>query len=422
MNIAIFTDAFFPQINGVVTSIMSIAENMTDRGHSVVIVAPRYKLMEDFDNPKIKVKRIASLPAGFYDDFRWTSTFSYTSYKFLRDEKIDIVHIMTPFFVSYLGIKNARMLDIPVVGTFHTFISNPAYYEHLFEGSPLKVSEDVAWNYCNLYYNAVDYVTAPTQEAVDIIRDNGCSVAIEAISNGIDLGIFDNSRAKDFQEKYNLSNEVVLYVGRIAQEKNITMLIDAFLEVRRNRPSAQLLIVGDGPQREEYEGYVLDRAPKGSITFTGAISHDELVKSGVFGSVALFASASETETQGITILEAQANSIVCVGVNAGGVKDLIEDGVNGYLTEPGDQNAFRDRIEQILENKDKHKAMGDKAREMTEIHRMDRVIDRWEELYSWIIERKKQGFILKKDYLHFKNILGIIKEFQLDMDFFQSQL
>ncbi|WP_028975245.1 glycosyltransferase [Spirochaeta cellobiosiphila] len=420
MNIAIFTDAFYPQINGVVTSTMSLAENMIARGHVVYIVAPLFKLKDEFCHPDIKVIRLPSLPASFYDDFRWTTVFSYSTYRKLRKNKVDIVHFMTPIFVSYLGIKIGRMLKVPVIGTYHTFIGDPTYFKHLFHG-PIRIDEHVAWDYANLYYNAADYVTAPTEKAVQIIKDHGCTPPSMAISNGIDLSIFDNSKSEEFKKKYNLGSHVILYVGRVAYEKNISELIKALVLLKSEVPDAQLLIIGDGPQREDFQVEAKGLCPDDSIIFTGAIPHDDLVKSGVFRCCQCFATASKTETQGITILEAQANGLVPVCAAAGGLIDLIDNGVNGFLCDPDDPEEMADRLVDILLERVDVKLMSQKTYDSTKEHHMDHVIDIWEELYTDLITRNHEGTLPKKDYLHLKSIVKIIGHFQVDLKYIYNK-
>jgi glycosyltransferase involved in cell wall biosynthesis len=419
MKIAIFSDAYYPQINGVVTSINSIAQNMADRGHQVIIVAPSYKNLQEPEYPGITVIRVTSISASFYDDFRWTNPFSYVVYRALKDEGVDIIHFMTPVFISLLGIKFARKLKIPLVATFHTFIANPLYFEHLFKG-PLKITEEVSWKYLNLYYDCADYVTAPTEEAVKIIRENHCQAPLEAISNGIDFDIFDNSRSSEFKKRWGLGDKVILYVGRVAFEKNLRNLIDSFDLTYQKHPDAQLLIIGDGPQMEEFEKYAASKDSGKQIIFTGAIPHNELVVSGVFKAVSFFATASQTETQGITLLEAQANGLICVGVREGGIINLIEDGKNGYLVTPGNNEEMAEKMVYILDNKTALGSMEKAAKEMVDIHKMSRIIDRWEELYQHLIDNKDN--LPVKDYLHFSAVMKFSTQFKIDFRYFLKKI
>ncbi len=411
MNIAIFSDAFYPQINGIVTSIISIARNMADRGHRVIIVAPSYRNLQEYSYPGVKLFRVHSISASFYDDFKWTNPFDYSVYKRLRDEDVDIVHFMTPFFISLLGIKFARKMGMPVVGTFHTFLADPLYMKHLFDG-PVKVSDKVVWTYLNCYYDCADYVTAPTEEAVKIIEANGCTAPLEAISNGIDFNQFDNSRPDEFRARYGLGDKVVLYVGRVAYEKNIFTLLDAFDKAWASDRELQLLLIGDGPQREEFENYAAQLASASAIIFTGAVAHKELIGSGIFKTASLFATASRTETQGITVLEAQANGLPVVAVREGGGVNLVKDGYNGFLVEPDDSSAMAGKILYIIENRQDLVWMEKNTRKMVDIHRIDRIIDRWEALYTELIEGA--GEAGEKDYLHFSTLLRFTRKFRLD--------
>jgi len=419
MKIAIFSDAYYPQINGVVTSINSIAHNMADRGHKVLIVAPSYRGLNEVEYPGVRVIRVASISASFYDDFRWTNPFSYATYKAIKDESVDLIHFMTPVFISLLAIKFAKKLNIPLVGTFHTFIANPLYFEHLFKG-PLKITEQVSWKYLNLYYDCADYVTAPTEEAVRIIAKNNCQSPLEAISNGIDFNIFDNRGSLEFRKKWNLGEKAILFIGRVAHEKNLINLIDSFDIAYEKHPDAQLLIVGDGPQMEDFVSYAEAKKSGRNIIFTGAIAHDDLVQSGIFKAVSFFATSSETETQGITVLEAQANGLICVGVSEGGIINLIEDGKNGFLVPPGDVKKMAERMSYILDNKEQLAPMEVAAKEMVDVHSMSRIIDRWEELYQHLIDNKEN--LPVKDYLHFSTLLKFTTSFKIDFRYFLKKI
>lgn len=418
MRIAIFTDAFYPQINGIVTSIINMAENLARRGHSIIIVAPSYyRKKDEYSYPGVKVKRILSVPAGFYEDFRWTLTVDPSVPRMLKREKIELVHFMTPVFVSLMGIKYARRLGIPVVGTFHTFIADPLYYKQFFTG-PIKVTEEIAWHYLNLFYDTADHVSSPTPEAVKVIRQNGCTAPLEALSNGIDTSLFDSLKREEIKEKYALGDQVVLFVGRISHEKNLKALIDSFDLVVRTNPEAQLLIVGHGPQKEFYQDYASEKSCRDRVIFTGSMSYKELLSSGLYSLGSLFVTASETETQGITMLEAQANRLICLGPATGGIIDLIEDGVNGYFIDPASPEDMAGKISFVLNHLDKLDAMKEKALEMMSSHEMKSVIDRWEAIYKELIDREVPAG--KLPTLHFRDLLSYVCSFQLDFAYLKK--
>jgi len=416
MKIAIFTDTFYPMVNGIVTAILNTAKPLADQGHKIFIVTPKIGKEEDFSYPNIVVKRVPSLPAGFYEDFRWPNVFNFSAYRLLKKEGIDLVHFMTPFMASYMGIKIARSLDVPVIGTFHTFISDPTYYEHMFSKG-WKPNEKTVWKYTNFYYNAADLVTAPSPSTLKAMMENGCDTPGMVISNGIDPELFDNDNWRGFKEKYNLGDKVILYFGRIAQEKNLTTLVEGFRKAWKEDNELQLLLIGDGPQRKEIEKTISKQEHKESVIFTGTIPHEELVQSGVFKAVKLFVSASRTENQPMTILEAQANGLVCVGADARGIPDLVKDGENGLLFNPTDSDALAQAILDLTSREDsqtKHAQFQKATEEMIQEHLLPNVVQKWSEVYPQVIEDYQAGKYPQKDYLHLKTIIGITRDFKFE--------
>ncbi|MDC7221847.1 MAG: glycosyltransferase [Spirochaetales bacterium] len=416
LHIAIFTDSYRPSINGITTSIDHLTVRLAERGHRFTIISPTLTEEEKPLHENITHITVPSIPASYYEEFRWATLRITKILTKLKDESVDLVHFMTPIITSYLGIKIARKLEIPVVGTYHTLIADPTYYEQLMN-KLVKATPESVWYYTNLYYNAADLVTAPTQNMVDLLDENGCTTDMIALSNGIDPSVFDNSRAEEMKKKYNLGEKTVLYVGRVSIEKNINVLIDAFDKLTERIPDAQLLIVGDGPKREEIEDYAAEKKSASQITFTGMIPHEELVTSGIFGACKLFATASETETQGITLLEALHCGLPCIGADALGVSETIVHGETGFLVPPRSVDEMADRMTQILEDDALQSRMSEAGKEWVKAHYIEAIIDRWEAIYLDLADRYRAGEIEKKDYLHIKKILTTLKRFKLDIPF-----
>ncbi len=383
MKIAIFTDAFLPQTNGIVTATLDMARGLADRGHRIYIIAPKFRKAKEFTYPNVIVKRMSSLPALFYPNFKFTSFFSPSIIRFLMREKVDIIHFQTPLTIGLQGVLAAKILGIPLVGTFHTFFADKEYLKHA--GLDFKIAERLAWNYSNAYYNKCDLITCPTQSARRELLKNRVRRKIVVISNGIDESIFENRGWKDVKKKYNPRGPILLFVGRIAYEKNIPYLLECFRLVVEKIPGCKLLMVGDGPQLKAIN-HLVDRMGLGnSVIMTGNIPHGTLVKSGIFKACDVFVTASKTETQGITMLEAQGNGLVSVALDARGTSDLIRNGRNGFLVRDGDRKEFSDRIVQLLTDK---KLRGRMKREtMKEIkdHYLYNVLNEWEKEYRKLI-------------------------------------
>ena len=414
LHIAIFTDSFLPMINGVVTAVLNLAENLADRGHSVLLVTAAPKKNQTYSYKGIRIEYIASIPAHFYKDFNWSSPYSLRIREICKKESIQLIHFTTPFFVSFVGINVARTLGIPVIGTFHTFISDPTNYRHFIKGNFFVVKEESVWEYSNLYYNSADFNTAPAQSTKKEMLQNGSTVDIKVISNGIDPAKFDNSKAEQFKEKYTLTGKTILYFGRISQDKNIGILLKCFFIVQSKIPEAKLLIVGDGPQLGELKDFA-KRNPAGSnIIFTGGIPHHELVKSGLFGACELFATASLTENQPMTMLEVQANGIPCVGFNVRGIPDLIIDDVNGRVLSRNDYEGMAKAIIEILNDTDLYQKYVDGTKLEVQKHLMSAVTDEWEITYQNIVESYIRGDFPRKNRFHLTQILAMLKEIKMN--------
>jgi 1,2-diacylglycerol 3-alpha-glucosyltransferase len=415
LRIAIFTDSFLPMISGVVTAVLNLAENLADQGHYVLIVAPGSKKRPLYTYNGVRIEYVASIPAHFYKDFKWSSPFSLRIREICRKERIQLVHFVTPFFVSFMGINIARALGIPVIGTFHTFISDPSNYRHVIKGKYFHVKEESVWQYSNLYYNTADINTAPAKSTLLEMRENGSKVEIKVISNGIDQKIFDNSHAEKFRERFSLNGKAILYFGRVSQDKNINVLLKSFSIVHKHLPDAKLIIVGDGPQLDELKEVASNDISGRNVIFTGAIPHAELLKSGVFAACKLFVTASLTENQPMTILEAQANGMPCIGFDVRGIPDLIIDDINGRVLPKNDFDAMAKAIINIFMDPELFQRYVKGTKSEIRKHLMPAVIKEWEYTYQDLIERYAQGEFPEKKHIHLTQILALLKEIKIHL-------
>ncbi|MBB6479085.1 glycosyltransferase [Spirochaeta isovalerica] len=404
LKIAYFSDTFYPQINGVVSSLINLARSLADKGHKIYIVAPKVdKDFEEFSYPGITILRISSVKASFYEDFRWAKIISLKTYKVLKDADIDVIHFETPIGLGIMAINMARLLNTPLVGTYHTFISDPRYIKHWKLFKPTVLLQNISWFYSNQFYNRTDLTTAPSQSTIVELKENGCNPPLmKTISNGIDPAIFDNSRSDEVRKTYGLEGKTILYVGRIAHEKSIDILLTAFFKAAEIDGDMKIMIVGHGPQMDDIKE-MIDRSPyKSRIILTGAIPHDELVVSGIYGACEVFATASETENQPMTILEAQVNGCVCVGVDARGVPGMIENGQSGIIVEKGDTEAMARAFLTILGSEEKLSSMKNKTLENVKEHFLPSVVEQWEREYRALISGFKGRYFKDKLFYPFK--------------------
>lgn len=381
MRIAIFTDTFIPLTDGVVTFITNLSKELAKKGHKVLIICPKYKNHKEFKYRNVKVIRINCIPAFFYEGYKFTSPFSWSLLNIIKKEKIDIIHFQTPISLGIQAILISKILKIPLVGTFHTNIADPNYLKHI--NITNSYMQKMTWEYSKMYYNQADLRTCPSETTKKELLKHGFKRPIKAISNGINLKMFKPA-------KNNRKQKTLIFIGRIAHEKNIFYLFDCFRMVVKKIPNTRLIIVGNGPQFEEVKQKVKSLGLSKKIILKGKIDHDKLINSSIFNSADLFVTASTTETQGISTMEAQAKGVVSVGVSAGGIKDLIKNNYNGFLVKEGNKKEFAKSIIQLLSDKPLYNKMKTNTLEEIKKHEIKKVIKIYESEYSNLIKNKNR--------------------------------
>lgn len=395
MKIAFFADCFFPQLNGVVTATLMLAEELHKRGHEVHVLAPSYRNYKGDSQFPFVVKRFASFNARFYDDFKWVFNPNPSLLRYFRKHNFDILHFQAPMSMAAQAIFIAKVYKKPLIGTFHTFFADPEYLKHAKLNYPIV--EKFGWYYSNKHYNRCDVVTVPSKQTGIELKNNKCTAPIRYISNGINLKQFDNTKAAEFRKKWNFSEKdiVFLFVGRIAHEKNILSLIKVFSHIGEKNKAIKLLIVGGGPQKDTYASYVKEHSLQNNIQFTGSINHDDLVVSGVFGACDYFITLSKTENQPITILEAQANGLIPFCYAEKGLKTMIEHGKTGWFLENKDENLCGDELLSIISNTEQINNLKETMLAYIQSQSIENIAVEWENLMQELIEQKKQKKSLK---------------------------
>lgn len=333
MKIAVFTDFFFPQVNGVVTHIVETANLLAKRGHELILLVP--KPSEPLPSvplaKSIKVHYLSSIPNPIYEDFRLTSPLSLKVHSIVNGFKPDIIHFHSPLTVSSSGIFVSKLLAIPLIGTFHTFFMEPEYFKVVnLDRLGLDKSQFLnraGWFYNNLFYNAADVIISPSHFAKKELLKHGIIKPIKVIKHGVFL---DFHPAKKTQ--FNLPHKYFLYVGRVSREKNIDLLIEAFYKFSLQNSDVSLVIVGDGPAHQKLKNLIDEYKLTERVLFLGMITHEKLINSNIFSNALCFITASTSETQGISIIEAINFGLPLICANARGMNELING--NGILYQP----------------------------------------------------------------------------------------
>lgn len=344
MKIAFITETFLPKVDGVVTRLTHTIRNLHTMGHRTIIAAPDRGCSE-FDGAKVVGAPAVSLP--MYPDFK----LGFPSMKISRevdDFDPDIVHLINPFLLGYGGFQYARRRGIPFITSYHLHITKYTEYYNL------TFLDGMFWWFVRTVHREAKFDFCTSREMIKEFANNGIE-PVELWRRGVDVHLFDHaSRTEEMRSRLtegHPEDPLILYAGRIAAEKDIHML----RYILERNPGVRAAIVGDGPIRDRIEAQF-----KGTSTvLTGFLRGQELASA--YASADLFIFPSQTETLGLVALEAMASGTPVIAANAGGVRDLIEDGVNGYLYEPGSIDDLVDKTMALLDDPRRLEALSESA-------------------------------------------------------------
>lgn len=327
MNIGIFTDTYLPQINGVVSSIVTLEEQLKKQGHNVYIFTISHPKAND---QKPYVYRIPSLPFVFLKDHRVGIIYSQKLVNRVKKLKLDIILSQTEFSLGFLAKLISKKINVPIVHTYHTMYEE--YMHYISKG--VEFSPELARKYSKMFCNSVDGVVAPTNKTKDLLLSYGVKKPIEVIPTGINFTPFSPSRytkneVESLKEQFNLplDSPTVLFVGRIAKEKSIDFVLEAFPAVVKRIPNAKFFIVGDGPETNHLREMVKELGLEDAVIFAGLQPWATIGKFYQLGDV--FVSASVSETQGLTFAEAMAAGLPVVAKHDESIEELVQDDYNG---------------------------------------------------------------------------------------------
>lgn len=346
MNIGIFTDTYSPQINGVVSSILTLEQQLIAKGHTVHVFTISHPKADDM---KDYVYRFPSMPFVFLKDHRVGMLYSTKMVKQLKRLKLDIILSQTEFSLGLFARMMSKRLHIPIVHTYHTMYEE--YMHYISKG--VEFSPELARKYSKKFCNSVDGVVAPTEKTKNLLLSYGVTSPIKVIPTGIDFSPFDpkNYSALEIQQlkqsfNLNLNAPIILFIGRVAKEKSIDIILRALALLQPAVPDAQLVIVGDGPEKASLVNLAHELGIVDSVVFAGMQPWHEIGKFYQLGDV--FVSASTSETQGLTFAEAMAASLPVLARRDESIEGLIQDHYNGQLFETYEELAKI--LEEVLQN------------------------------------------------------------------------
>jgi len=344
LRIGLFTDAYLPEISGVTILVRRLRDELARLGHTVYVYAPRYDGPSDDEE---RVFRYRAGPVFSYKTARMAVPYSREATRTFSE--LDIVHSHTPFSLAYAAFTAAYRHRLPHVQTYHTYLSQ---YRH-YVPRALRPSVKGAERYSALLCNRCTVITVPTVSIRDELVRFGVRRSIHVLPFGPDVRNYVREPVWDVRASLGIALDapVCLYAGRVAAEKNLPFVLRAFSKIHEQVPSARLVFSGDGPVRGNLEEDAAAMGIAEAVHFAGFLEQDRLID--MYKAADLFVFASKTETQGLVLVEAMAGRTPAIAVNAQGVCDVVEDGVNGYLV-PEDEEAFAARAVEVLESEELH--------------------------------------------------------------------
>ncbi len=368
MRIGLFTDTYPPFINGVSTSIAMLESALRKKGHQVYIVTVNPDQMQySFEK---NIIRLPGIPVGIYD-YRLTGIYPLKAINKIKEWNLDIIHSHTEFGVGTFARIMARQLDIPIVHTYHTMYEDYVHYitKGYFDTTSKKIVEHLTKFYCD---KTVTELIVPTKKTYDLFKEKyEYTRNIHIVPTGIEVDRFyrENNKPEKtalLKKKYKITDEdfVLLFVGRLASEKNVAFLIDNQVDLIKKNKHCKLLIIGDGPDIEQFKSQAKKLKITDNVIFTGKIPWEEIHE--YYQIPQVFVTASHTETQGLTLLEAMAASVPVVALDDDAFRDVVIDDLNGYLFK--NKKEYKQAIEKIMNDPVLQERLNRQARINAESH------------------------------------------------------
>ena len=344
MRIGLFADTYTPEINGVVSSIVTLQEGLAAAGHEVFIITTHVSILNlSYEN---RVLRLPGIQLKQMYGYVLTSPLHIRAYQIVKGMDLEILHAHTEFGIGIFARIVARLMHKPLVVTYHTTYEDYTHYVNVFKSKAIeKIAKKTVSQLSRLYIESSDGAISPSQKTKEMLKGYGIKREIKVIPTGLNLDRFKNENVDQeaiqaFKSEYRLHDKlVILYVGRIAEEKSIDLILKGFAKINQAEIPSRLIIIGAGPQENELKHLAVKLHATESIIFAGKRpSHTIPI---YYHAADCFVSASLTETQVMTFIEALASGKIVFAREDKVLNDLIQPNVNGYFFEDADDFAHK---------------------------------------------------------------------------------
>jgi glycosyltransferase involved in cell wall biosynthesis len=366
-------------VGGVPTVTHGMAMDFAERGHQVWVVAPSFssrdvRRIED----NVRVYRFSSFEWPTYKELRIPFLPFVPIRNLIKRSDPDIIHIHSPIVLGNIAQLLAGGLRKPVIATNHYL---PINMSRSLTADPLisKPFTSITYSYLVQFCNRCEYVTAPTQTALNLLYEHGLRAPAAAISNGIDLQQYmPGERDEALLRRFNLpvDRPLILHVNRLSEEKRVDVLLDA---VARLTSTVHLALVSTGPAEADLRAQVERLGIEDRVSFLGYVRDEDLLK--LRHTASLFVIPSEADLQSLATMEAMACGLPVIAADSYALPELVHHNENGLLFTPGNSEELAMKIDTLISNPELLSVMGVKSREIVSVHDRVKVLDTWEDLY-----------------------------------------
>ncbi|MGC8764418.1 MAG: glycosyltransferase [Brevinematia bacterium] len=349
MKVVVGTDTYWPRVNGVTVSVQTLKRELEKLGHECYVFAPAYTDTREVEKNIIRVPALGVATISKED--RLTNPFAQKMvFKKLDEIKPDIIHVQTEFTMGLMIKKYALKHKIPLIITCHTFWEE--YIHHYIPYFPEKLEKSLVIYLTKRFFRNARFIIVPTTRMEEKLKTYDVKAQTVVVPTGIAPEDFagvskEEERERSFLfEKYPIKGKkILLYVGRVGHEKNISFLLKSMQKLKEKYSNFVLIIVGDGPARAEFEKMAAELNIRENVIFTGYM--DRTIIKRVYALADVFTFASKTETQGLVTVEAMICRTPVVAIGEMGTKDVMQ-GDNGGFMVKDDLDEFTERVYQLL--------------------------------------------------------------------------
>ncbi|RPI02291.1 MAG: glycosyltransferase family 1 protein [Ignavibacteriae bacterium] len=380
MRIAYFNANLKVGQDGVTRVVYKMIDGALERGYEAIAVA---SVLPEPSEQIIPMYKVPSMVIPLQKAYRMALPGYQSFARELHEFKPDIIHINSPCTLGFGAVKYAKHFGVPVIATYHThFPTYPRYYS-------LTKLEDLVWRITRNLYNSVDRTLVPTKPILDELTENNIQ-RLQYLPNGVDTGLFTPERRNNaWRTRFGSgSKPIILFVSRLVWEKDLRVLAKTYQQLRTKRNDFEMVIVGDGNARTEFEQMMP------GAHFLGYQTGVTLAES--FASADIFVFPSTTETFGLVTLEAMASGLTPVAAKMGGAIEIIEEGTSGLHAKPLDSADLAHKVEWLLDHPNYSRTMGEQAHRRAQEYRWESILSRLFTTYEDVLQEIKQRRLLRK--------------------------